>query len=103
LLLILNKMTSNILIKTLPEENYNKVTKEGNIFLTRIGFYRETNNPIIGDDLEGTRGFRFEAKEKIKFSNSDFPILGNIKILDLMEYENYFEGVQKIMEKYMAS
>lgn len=73
-------MASNNLIKTLQEENYNKVIKDGNIFLTRIGFYRETDNPNIGDDLEGTRGFRFDAKEKIKFSNSDLPPLGNIKI-----------------------
>ncbi|MCC6843664.1 MAG: hypothetical protein IT264_11305 [Saprospiraceae bacterium] len=74
-------MKSKILIKTLPEGNYNKVLKQGNIFLTRIGFYRETNNPKIKDKLEGTRGHEFRAKEIIRFPNSDLPDFGNIEIV----------------------
>ncbi len=70
-----------LLIKSLPEDKYNKVVNEGNIFLTRIGYYRKTINPLIKDDLEGTRGFRFDPKEIIRVPNSDLPTFGNVDIV----------------------
>lgn len=68
------------LLKTLPKKYYDIFLNKGEVFLTRIGYYRMIKDPVRKDDLEGTVGFRMRPTELIKRSNSNFPWLGNLKV-----------------------